>query len=157
VGDRLIGYVNGTQLFAVFDSAVASGRVGLYSWSNTGARFADLRVAEPVWTTLYHFGSEEMMSAGTKVRVLSGNEAAAPAPEANVIRRFIADLDDPGRLHFTAAGADLRLRAPHEQGDIPVGSCQTAHSRRRARRSCGRRTARVWSSSFRQEPQRALT
>lgn len=116
VGDRLIGYVNGAQLFAVFDSAVASGRVGLYSWSNTGARFADLRVAEPVWTTLYRFGSEETMPAGTRVRVFSGNEAAAPAPEAGVIRRFVADLDDPGRLHFTAAGADLRLRAPHEQG-----------------------------------------
>src|SRR5262249_20520375 len=42
VGERLAVYLNGTLVFVVHDSDLASGRIGLYVWRNTGARFAEV-------------------------------------------------------------------------------------------------------------------
>lgn len=44
IGDSLVVGVDGVLLFAVADTAHPQGRVGLYSWANPGARFADARV-----------------------------------------------------------------------------------------------------------------
>lgn len=52
-GSRLIGQWDGNVLFDVVDDAFPMGRVGLYSWLNTGALFQLLRVesldADPVF------------------------------------------------------------------------------------------------------------
>lgn len=44
VGDRLRVFQDGDLLFDVIDSTHHAGRVGLYCWANTSARFADVRV-----------------------------------------------------------------------------------------------------------------
>ena len=112
VGDVLTGHLNGTQLFRVRDPDLAAGRIGLYCWANTGARFAEVRVAEADWIPYYRFGAvEPRLSAGSRVRVHSGNERDAGPAEPNLERRFIATLDDPGTVHFDPSGpVDLRVR-----------------------------------------------
>lgn len=44
VGSTLRGYLDGIPLFAVSDPSIAAGRLGLYCWGNTDARFSDVRV-----------------------------------------------------------------------------------------------------------------
>jgi hypothetical protein len=46
-GDRIVAYQGADRLFDVNDSAHAAGRVGLYSWLNTGARFERITVTRP--------------------------------------------------------------------------------------------------------------
>ncbi len=47
VGSRLVGFLDGTQLFDLADGDVRAGRVGLYTSGNTGARFERVVVADP--------------------------------------------------------------------------------------------------------------
>lgn len=112
VGERLTGYLDGVELFDVDDSDLASGRIGLYCWRNTGARFAEVRVTEPAWTPYYIFGQEERLPAGTRVQVHAGNVADAPPDESSIIRRFTASLDERGQLHLPREGVNLRVRSP---------------------------------------------
>jgi hypothetical protein len=112
IGDRLCGYLNGVQLFNLVDADLQSGKIGLYSCKNNVACFAEVRVAAPIWTTYCTFSGEELMPAGTKVRLCSGNETVDPTTEAGVIKRFVAGLNDPAQLHFSDM-ADLRIVAPH--------------------------------------------
>lgn len=109
LGPRLSAYLDGVRLFSVEDWDLASGRIGLYCWGNTGARFSRVRLAEPVWTSYFTFGREEVLPGGTRVKVLSGNEADAPPAEPGLIRRFVAGLDERGELDFPADGARLRV------------------------------------------------
>lgn len=44
VGDTLRGYLDGVPMFVVEDDAHAAGRIGLYCWANTDARFSAVRV-----------------------------------------------------------------------------------------------------------------
>ncbi|HEV7514915.1 MAG TPA: hypothetical protein VGR07_01315, partial [Thermoanaerobaculia bacterium] len=44
VGPSLRGWLDGVPLFAVEDSALASGRIALYAWSNPEAWFSEVRV-----------------------------------------------------------------------------------------------------------------
>lgn len=112
IGGLLRGYLDGALMFDIDDTDLAAGRVGLYCFRNTDARFSEVRIAAPVWTPYYTFGKESRMPAGTRVRVYAGNEADAPAEEQGVVRRFIASGADHGQLRLPADGADLRLRAP---------------------------------------------
>ncbi len=115
-------YLDGVELFNLDDPSLASGQIGLYCWANTGARFREVRVAAPSWATYYRFRSEELLPAGTRLRVFAGNAADAPPAEPGVIQRFAASLDERGRLRVSSvAGADLRLVA----SGVPGG-----HSRR---------------------------
>jgi hypothetical protein len=118
-GSRLTGYLDGVRLFAVDDPDLKAGRIGLYCWGNEGARFSQVQVAAPGWTTYYAFGIEEDLPAGTRVQVFSGNEAelAASTADAGLVRRFIATLSDSGTLRLTASGRHLRLVTP---GGKPV-------------------------------------
>lgn len=112
VADQLSVYIDGMHVFAVSDSDVASGRIGLYAWRNPGARFAEVRVAGPIWVPYYTFGQEARLPAGTRVRLYAGNEADAPPvqPEdRGVVRRFVAPLDEHGQVRLTPQGTDLRL------------------------------------------------
>ncbi|GAB89860.1 hypothetical protein [Gordonia rhizosphera] len=44
VGKTLRGYLDGVPMFVVEDDAHAAGRIGLYCWANTDARFSTVRV-----------------------------------------------------------------------------------------------------------------
>jgi hypothetical protein len=112
LGPRLTGYLDGVLLFSVEDGDLASGGIGLYCWGNTGARFAEVRVAEPLWLTYYAFGHEIARPSGTRVKVLAGNEADGPPEEPRVIRRFVASLDQRGMLRLSANGTRVRVVAP---------------------------------------------
>lgn len=113
VGERLTGYLDGVRLFSLADGDIIAGRIGLYCWAQPGARFAEVQVAEPVWSNYCTFGPEARLPAGTRVRVYAGNRAdAPPPPQAGVARRFISSLGERGRLRLPPAGAELRLRAP---------------------------------------------
>lgn len=111
--ERLIGYLDGVLLFAVDDADITSGAIALYCWGNVDARFADVRVAPRTWNTYYAFTREHVLPAGTRVQVLSGNEAESPsaADQAGLVRRFVATLADRGSIRLPAAGVELRLVA----------------------------------------------
>ena len=110
MGERLTAYLDGVPLFSVEDNDLTAGRIGLYCWRNTGARFAEVRVAAPAWITYYTFGREERLPAGTQVRIYAGNMADVPPEAPGVIRRFIAALDERGHLRLPTESAELRLR-----------------------------------------------
>jgi hypothetical protein len=116
VGARLSGYLDGRLLFALTDVELTAGRIGLYCWHNTGARFTEVRVAPLTWTPYYTFSEEERLPAGKRVHVLSGNEADAPPAEPTLERRFVAGPGDPGLVRLPPDGTDVRVLAPH-QGD----------------------------------------
>jgi hypothetical protein len=133
-GARLTGYLDGTQLFQVEDGDINAGRIGLYCWANTGARFDDVLVEAPRWVSYYAFGQEDPLPVGTRVRVYSGNERAAPPPESGLIRRFIASGNDPGALNFPFAGVDLRVVNPngtiaHTRRFLPGGDYASVPAR----------------------------
>jgi hypothetical protein len=109
VGDQIAGYLDGLALFTVNDGDFQGGSIALYSWHNKGARFEEVRVSAPAWMDYYSFGQEETFAAGTKLRVYSGNAAAAPPVQPGILQRFVATLDDPGDLQFGATSADLRV------------------------------------------------
>jgi hypothetical protein len=115
-GGRLGGYVDGVRLFALDDPDLASGGIALYCWGNVDARFAEVRVAPRTWETYYVFSGENLLPAGTRMQVLSGNEAEAPsaAEEAGVARRFVATLADRGTIRLPATGVELRLVSGRE-------------------------------------------
>lgn len=126
-GDRLTGYVNGEFVFGVNDGDLASGRVALYVWRNTGAHFSEIQVSEPTWATYYRFGREVRLPAGTRICVHSGNAADAPAarPEdAGVVQRYAASLEDRGQPRFPSNGVELRVvkvdgTAGHQRRFLP--------------------------------------
>ncbi len=111
VGEQLTGYLDGVHLFTIEDNGLSSGRIGLYCSKNPGARFGDVRVAEPAWTSYYTFADEERLPAGTQVRVYAGSPADPQPERPGIIQRFLAPLGEHGRLRFHPAGADLRLRS----------------------------------------------
>ncbi|HEX6075892.1 MAG TPA: hypothetical protein VFZ32_11605, partial [Micromonosporaceae bacterium] len=110
-GQRLSGYVDGVRLFALDDLDLTFGGIALYCWGNVDARFAEVRVAPRTWETYHAFTGEDLLPAGTRVQVLSGNEAEAPsaAEQAGLARRFVATLADRGTIRLPATGVALRL------------------------------------------------
>jgi hypothetical protein len=110
--DRLSGYLDGVEIFTVIDDSLGAGRIGLYCYGNTGARFAEVLVGLKQWTTYYLFGREDRLPAGTRVRLHACREADAPPEEFGVTRRFVPVLDDRGRLRLPITGIDLRVVSP---------------------------------------------
>jgi hypothetical protein len=47
LGDRLVGYQGDELLFDLVDPTHPTGRIGLYCWANTGARFERITVTSP--------------------------------------------------------------------------------------------------------------
>jgi hypothetical protein len=79
-GRRLQGWLDGVKLFDVDDGAFAGGRIGLYSWANTGASFRRLVVTDPArrvgdWTVVDEtsFGGPSMWSARNGALIQSSN------------------------------------------------------------------------------------
>lgn len=46
VGSELRGYIDGVELFTIYDGELKQGQLGLYCWSNTGAHFERVIVAD---------------------------------------------------------------------------------------------------------------
>ena len=113
-GDRLAGYLDGVQLFAIEDNALTSGCIGLYCWHNGSAKFMGVRIASPVWTNYYAFGRETVLPAGMRVRVHAGGGSDNSLPEElNLVRRFSAPYGTNGVLLWPADDSvDLRLIKP---------------------------------------------
>ena len=109
LGARILVYVDGILVFSEEDnhSYHQFGRVGLYCWHNSGARFADIKVIEPYWDRYYTFGEEVPMPASSRVQIFSGN-SGDEAKDADLHRanRFVAQFSDPGRVHFPSEGVD---------------------------------------------------
>ncbi|PVE22767.1 hypothetical protein DC522_19155 [Microvirga sp. KLBC 81] len=110
-GTHLSGYLDGVRLFALDDPDLAMGGIGLYCWGNVDARFAEVRVAPMTWETYHAFAAGDLLPAGTRVQVFSGNEAQAPsaAGQAGLVRHFVAMLADRGTIRLPATGVALRL------------------------------------------------
>jgi len=109
IGNQLRVYLDGVLIAEVKDGDLATGKIGLYCWGNTGARFTEVRVSEPTWRPYYTFQNEDRLPAGTRLRVYAGNLQTAPLEEPNVQRRFIANLDESGQTSFPGTGVDLRI------------------------------------------------
>ena len=97
IGEVILGYVNSVLVFAVKDASVSSGEIGLYCYANTDARFSEVRVFSPAWETFYNFDNEELLPAGTQIRVFSGNESNPHPEEKEATFRFAASSDNPGK------------------------------------------------------------
>jgi hypothetical protein len=113
IGDAIVGYVDGVELFSVRDGSHSSGTVGLYCWADTGARFSSIRVVPAAWSTYYRFDlDEELLAAGTRVLVHSGNAADWTQPSTpGVAHRFVATGQDHGQRRLpTSRAVDLRWR-----------------------------------------------
>jgi len=124
-GERLAGYLDGVQLFALDDRDLAAGRIGLYCWANTRARFTEVRVAAPAWAPYYIFERGSKLPAGSRLRVFAGNRTDALSDEPGVIPHFVAQLDERGRLRLSEDGAQLQVRARgltggHNRGFLPA-------------------------------------
>ena len=112
IGAQLTGFLDGVQLFSVEDGDLLTGRIGLYCWANTGARFTEVRIAEPIWSPYYTFSPEARLPAGMRVQVYSGNSSEAPPKETGVMQRFIASVNEQGQLQFPSDNLDLRVVEP---------------------------------------------
>ena len=124
LGELLRGFLDGVPLFAVTDGAHAAGRVGLYCWGNSAARFREIRVGAPVFTPWCVLGAEEPLPAGARMRVHAGR--GNPGEDAGIEHRYAAQLDDRGRITLTLVHAELRLRTPekgasHARSFLPPG------------------------------------
>ncbi|MEA2602073.1 MAG: hypothetical protein QOF89_3065 [Acidobacteriota bacterium] len=141
VGERLAGWLDGVELFRVDDADLPAGRVGLFVIGSPDARFTEVRVAEPEWTTWYGFGGEERLPAGTRVRIHAGPETGAPPAEAGIERRFAATLGETGRLRFLSGGAEMRVVAPegpgHQRTFVPPAEYVPLTSPKMVRRADG--------------------
>ena len=104
--------LDGEVIFDLEDTGPPNGRVGLYCWRNSAARFTQVRVLPSVWAPYYTFGEEPRLPAGTRVRVHAGNANDPLAEESGVILRFAASGTDGGQLRLPSTGAELRMRAP---------------------------------------------
>jgi hypothetical protein len=115
IGAQLYCYLNGVELFTIKDDELNSGKIGLYSWANTGARFANLRILATSWSTYYEFEEDEgLHPAGTQFKILAGNAASAPSAGSNAVRRFIASMDEHGQIKLHRSGTDLRIMSDRD-------------------------------------------
>ena len=133
IGEQLTVYLDGIEVFSVMDKDISSGCIGLYCWKNTGARFREVRVAAPVWQPYYTFGRETKLPSGTQIQVVAGSEKTAPQDKLGVVRRFIAPLDESGRLRLSSDRTNLRLKAPgatggHERRFLPDSDYETVQN-----------------------------
>ncbi len=110
IGSQFTGYFNGVPLITVDDSDLVAGQIGLYCGEYAQARFTEVQVSAPVWIPYYAFEREVSLPAGTQVKVYGGN-SASPPPIPSVTDRFIASLNEYGRLRLSPEGANLRIRS----------------------------------------------
>jgi hypothetical protein len=80
VGDRLRGRLGDEELFDVIDAAHPRGRVGLYCWANTGARFEHLTVERPPLDAYAWF--RDHFAAGDLAPWVFADEGDQAAPSA---------------------------------------------------------------------------
>ena len=120
-GALLAAFLDGAPLFDVIDSALPDGSVGLYTWNNASATFANLWVLDPTTRVAAFTIRDGALTGGestwrTRVGELQqrstmgdtatpqyGTHAVAPVPTAPVMRlavRARSDTDTPFGVVF---------------------------------------------------------
>jgi hypothetical protein len=116
IGSHLTGFVNGVQVFSLDDSSLPNGRVGLYAHGDPGARFDDVIVVRRRWVPFYRFGKEDVLPAGTRLRVVSGGAGAAVPTDPLEVVRYVAPQFEHGEIQLPAGPVDLRVMSPTGPG-----------------------------------------
>jgi hypothetical protein len=134
LGTRISAYLDGVELVTLEDSALPTGRVGVYAGAKSDAAFSEVRVAAPNWETWYAFTGEQRLPAGKRMRVYAGNAADAVPEQPGVGNRFAATVDERGDIRLSAGGADLRLAGPaatlgHSRRFLPDAAYVTVASK----------------------------
>lgn len=80
MGDRFVGYQGDVLLFDLVDSAHGSGKIGLYCWANTGARFEHIAITRPPLNAYAIF--QDRFGAGDLASWTIVDEGAQNAPSA---------------------------------------------------------------------------
>lgn len=111
VGTMLTVSINGVRILALDDDGPSAGGVGLYCHDAAGNEFYEVRVCEPQWSAYYRFGREEVLEAGTRLRVHSGSYEPPP-PGSLEARRFVTSAIDREDVRFKDEMVDLRLVGP---------------------------------------------
>lgn len=116
LGSHLTCYINGVEVFALEDTSLARGAVGLYAHNNPGAQFDDITVILRQWLPFYRFGKERTLPAGTRLRVVSGRTASAlPTDPLETVRYASQDFEQGSPL-LPASAVDLRVNTPDGPG-----------------------------------------
>lgn len=103
-GDRFTGYLDGVELFSVWDDTHPEGGVALYCRANVAATFHDSHVfaAADQWVPYYEFTASDVHPAGTQLRLYTGD-----APSRTGAGIIPLSTDETPRLPLT--GAFVRL------------------------------------------------
>ncbi len=109
-GGELRGWLDAELLFSLEHEPLLPGKVGVACEANPALRVNELRLADPAWALYHEFDREPRTAAGACLRLHAGNAAQAVPIEAGVEARFVATLDEPGRLRLPRSRAELRLR-----------------------------------------------
>ena len=127
-GQRLVGHVDGQQLFDLDNTELPTGRVGAVCAGEVSATVRELKLSEPDWRQHYLFGAERPLPAGTPIELRSGSLSGAETPlsAGESALRFVAQAPDPGEVQL-GARAQLRLVDPmgqpeHSREFSPAGT-----------------------------------
>jgi hypothetical protein len=142
IGGRLVVYLDS---MLIFDVEIPSGRIGLYCWGNPTAMFRDVRVYGLNWRLYYMFGSERMLSAGTRVRIYRGGNTGNRADERDhdvVVKRLILTTEVTNRIRIPTEGVDFRIvshdgRPGHSRQFLPESNYSTVINTKLIRKSDG--------------------
>jgi len=113
IGTQGTCYIDGVKIFTWEDSDLPNGCIGLYCWKNPSS-FIDVRVATPVWVPYYTFQKDQLLAAGTRIKIYAGNEkqTLVSPMEPGVIRRFIESSSECGKIRLNEHDTVLRLIDP---------------------------------------------
>jgi hypothetical protein len=111
VGTRLAGWVDGEMVCSVEDGDLAAGQGGVYTASESGARFADFRLGAPSWSHVYRFGDEPTPADGRRVDLIGGADDPSVVAGAGIDVRFAAGPGERGWAPRRGPDVDLRLVA----------------------------------------------
>lgn len=109
-GDRIDVYVDAAPVASVRDGDLGSGWAGLYTWATGAAEFLEFRGGPPIWSSFYRFDHEDLLPAGSVVRVHSGSRASSVAPSGNAIARPATRHGEAPRVRFGERSVRLRVR-----------------------------------------------
>ncbi len=114
VGARVVAWVDGEMVCSVEDGDLAAGQGGVYTASESGARFADFRLGSPIWSHLYRFVDEPAPADGRRIEVIGGAYDPSLVAGAAVDLRFAAGPGERGWAPRGDPDVDLRLVASDE-------------------------------------------
>ena len=113
IGDHFRAFEDGDELVSLNDSDLANGKIGL-SYPDSIVTSFIVQVSKSVWSMYYVFRDDDRLAAGTRIHVQSANEILVSDKGPHIQQRFVASLDDPGKLWFPGS-TELRIVDPSNQ------------------------------------------